>query len=176
MSQARGGIEPLKAVTIGGQSAADVVVEPATVESRGPFVLSDFRPAFSVDWNRLIDVRRSAETMPSGFTAAVTDGDGMALVGVDREDHRVWIGFDARGFDATADFIRFWVDVIDWVAEPVPQEVPKLTTRDLTFDADAVTAELKPHVRRADGWKVPLAASLLALAAAALPGLSRRGG
>jgi hypothetical protein len=80
-----------------------------------PLVISAHPVTNHVEWTRLPQPVRAVGQPPDGWVSLVSSA-GPVLVAVRPGPLRqVWVGFDARDWAATTDFVIFWTNVFDWV-------------------------------------------------------------
>ena len=152
-----------------------VVVSPATLDVQGSVEVAGDAPsglAAAVDWSRLEGLRGSPRP-PGDWRAAARAGDAWLLAA---GAGRAWVGFDARDFDETLDYVRLLAAAVEVASPPglppeprPPAEVPVPPA----FDESAARAWFDRHARgpRLAG---PLAAGAVALLVAAAAAAGRK--
>ena len=101
--------------TLGGDAGVIAAQELAAVPS-GAMEMREHPLTANLAAMKLQDLRAAAS--PGESWQIVATYNGRPLVAVrERPTRQVWIGFDARDFAATTDFVVLWTNALDWVGQ-----------------------------------------------------------
>lgn len=73
-----------------------------------------------VDWALLSRDATAAASPGEGWSILIRSGDRVLLAYREEPVRQVWVGFQSRSFESSADFVVFWTNVFTWLGADAP--------------------------------------------------------
>ncbi|MCC7350712.1 MAG: hypothetical protein IT446_09100 [Phycisphaerales bacterium] len=97
-----------------------VVLPQSSQPATGAIEVINHPITAQVQWDRW-DWRLTDQPPPAGWSPLVTIGQKTALAITDHPVRRVWVGVGGDEFSRSAQFVMFWTDVLDYLADGTPR-------------------------------------------------------
>ena len=97
---------------------AGVVVEAPLPQGdvRGELRVTSHPVTKLVNWTAVVADAKVAASSPEGWTPVVQVGAKTLVAIQETSSRKVWVGFDASSWPRSADYVVFWTNVFDWLA------------------------------------------------------------